>query len=314
MIGEPGLAVTMAHEFFHVLQSAHNSRIGFGYRTIPYTDDFDIIRYAEFWFVEATANWVVSYLYRDQIDPDVLFSNFSGGIVRNFFGVDVPLTYSPPPLGKDHLHVYAAFIYFLFLEQEVGAEPIAELWEKLEMVEPDDFDRTTELIGEILPFETHFRDFTVRNLNLDLTPGDPISPLYNDLDPSIPRNVAPPLNFPDDTNGRLRLRAEPYVYPETLPNLAGHYFYFTPGAGVGNATLDFSGIDRVDNLDVDILIPDANGVWTRLKPDPQQPIELCAAQGVDTLPAFYLILTNHGPSDRDIARGSFSATTASYCA
>ena len=67
-IGEPDLILTMAHEFFHTLQQAHNWEIAFGFKGTPYSADFDTLTFSEFWFVEATATWVESYLYRDQID------------------------------------------------------------------------------------------------------------------------------------------------------------------------------------------------------------------------------------------------------
>src|SRR5262249_16186261 len=53
-IGNPFLSLTLAHEFFHVLQYAVNWKIGFGFQGTPYTSDFDILTLVEVWFVEAS--------------------------------------------------------------------------------------------------------------------------------------------------------------------------------------------------------------------------------------------------------------------
>src|SRR5918993_2317211 len=90
--------------------------------------------------------------------------------------------------------MYSTYIWFYFMEQETGPEAIAEIWEAFGQLDPGTIDEAMAIIDAQLPFEKHFRDFAVRNLNLDLEPGDPIDPDYDDLDPRFPvGDISPPL-------------------------------------------------------------------------------------------------------------------------
>ena len=68
------------------------------------------------------------------------------------------------------------YIWFYFMEQEIGPEAIAEIWEEFGRLDPGNIEQAMAIIDAQLPFEEHFRDFAVRNLNLALKPGDPIDP------------------------------------------------------------------------------------------------------------------------------------------
>jgi len=128
--------------------------------------------------------------------------------INSFQGINVPLYQSPRQWGGGFDHVYAAYIYFMFLEQEVGARAIAEMWRDLENTKPDDFEGTTAILDRLLPFKEHFRDFAVRNLNLDLQPGDPISPSYHDLDQTFPEGIAPAFERYNGGGSQTRLNVQ----------------------------------------------------------------------------------------------------------
>ncbi len=306
-IGDPDLILTMAHEFFHTLQQAHNWEIAFGFKGTPYSADFDTLTFSEFWFVEASATWVESYLYRDQIDPAVMQLSIHYRFFGSFQGVDRPLHYSPRQNGVDFDHIYGAYIYFLFLEQEVGPEAIAQLWDNLRDVAPDDFDRTTQIINDILPFEENFREFTVRNLNLNLLPGDPISPSYADLDPTLFEGYAPPMqNGTGQTSRTELIPDQPLTFEDRIPSLSAHYYNFDTPREATRLTFDFTGLAPNDAVDVDLITKVRGEAWEHRRLDPSQPVTFCREIPEDALSIFYLVITNHDMNEATSVRGDFT--------
>ncbi|MEA2596663.1 MAG: hypothetical protein QOF01_3132, partial [Thermomicrobiales bacterium] len=310
-IGEADLILTMAHEFFHVLQDAHNWQIAFGFKDSPYTEDFETLSFSEFWFVESTADWVISHLYRDTVDFETMFVGLHSVFISGFQGFDVPVYYSPQQWSARFIHVYGAYVYFLFLEQEVGPEAIAEMWREMEDVEPDDFDRTLQIINDILPFAENFREFTVRNLNLDLLPGDPISPSYKDFDPTFPEGFAPPFHVGDNPTSRIELargRTDPYVFDDPIPSLSAHYFSFNTLSSITRVSFDFTGLTPNEAVDVDLITKIRGAGWERRKLDPGHPITFCREIETDAISLFYLVVTNHDMEEATTVRGSFTVT------
>jgi hypothetical protein len=310
-ISDPDQMLTMSHEFFHVLQNAHNYKIAFGLKDSPYNQDFETLSYSEFWFVEATADWVISYLYRDTVDSDTMFVSLHGAFVASFQGFDVPLYYSPAQWSVRFGHVYGAYVYFLFLEQEIGADAIAQMWKDMENVAPDDFDRTLEIINDILPFKENFRKFTLRNLDLDLQPGDPIAPSYQDLDPTFPEGFAPPFYVGANPTSRIELardRTGPFVFGDPIPSLSAHYFSFNTLSSITRVSFDFTGLAPSDAVDIDLVTKIRGQGWERRELDPSTPITYCREIKSDAISLFYLIVTNHDMEESHTVRGSFSVT------
>lgn len=307
-IGDPRLSLTLAHEFFHVLSLAHNQQITFGYKGTPYTTDFDILTRALAWFTEACADWMKSYIYRDSMPANVMRAFLHSRFLEEFQGVDLPLTFSTTQADPRVMHSYGAYVYFLFLEQERGAQAIGDFWRALEDVEADDFDRMTAILDEILPFEQHFRDFAVRNFNADL-PGDPISPSYQDIDPTFPTR-GPKLNFAPGQNGKLPLQQsdEPaQTYADRIPNLVAHYYYFTPNADATRLTFDFSGLVPNEAIDVDAIVKIKGGEWEPRRLVADGPVTFCLETPADNVEQLYLVISNHDWHDTETVTGSFSA-------
>jgi hypothetical protein len=308
-IGTDSLVLTMAHEFFHVLQNAHNWQIAFGFKSTPYNQDFDTLQFSEFWFVEATATWVMAYLYRDTIDPGTLTLSVYARFMMTFQGYDVPVYYSPPQWSARFTHMYGAFIYFMFMEQEIGPEGIAEFWDRLEGVQADDFDTTLEILDDLLPFDENFREFTVRNLNLNLQPGDPISPNYNDLDPDFPIGFAPPFEVGSSSTSRIELgptSPEPFVFESPIPSLSAHYVNFVVLSRATRVRFDFTALDPKDALDIDLIVKRIGQGWTRESIDASRPIEFCRANPAEAIQFGYLVLTNHAMDETIQIRNAFT--------
>jgi hypothetical protein len=310
-IGQTQLALTLAHEFFHVLQYAHNWEIGFGFKGSPYSSDFDILTFAEMWFVEASADWMKSYIYRDILSPEEMQAYFHFRFEEYFQDSDLPLTFSPNQDSPKIMHIYAASVYFLFLEQELGPQAIATFWKEIETLKVDDFDGTTVVLDSILPFKEHFRDFTVRNFNIVLEPGDPTKPHYSDLDKTFPSDKAPVPSFAKGENGRLPVDGDPKVYQTTVPALAAHYYFFTPDSKAAQFTMDFSCLAPNDGVDIDLVVKVKNGNWERRQFPAGSPITFCRAIADQNVETVYAVVTNHNMFDDQAVRGSFSAQAIS---
>jgi hypothetical protein len=250
----------------------------------------------------------MSYLYRDSIDPAVMQNLVHYRFVKSFQGIDAPVYQSPAQWGAGFDHIYAAYIYFMFLEQEVGAEAIGEMWTELESVTADDFERTTEILDEILPFKEHFRDFAVRNLNLDLEPGDPISPSYKDLDPTFPEGFAPPFQTGPGKTSRTEIgltRGEPLTIADAIPSLSAHCYDFSVARPVQQLTLDFTGIAANGAVDVDMIVRIKGQGWERRRLSTDEPVTFCLSNEADAISMFYLVVSNHDLIEAHTARGSF---------
>jgi hypothetical protein len=226
-----------------------------------------------------------------------------------FQGVELPLTFSTTQADPLLSHEYGSYVYFLFMEQELGAQAIGDFWKALETVEPDDFDRMTEILDGLLPFKEHFRDFAFRNFNLELKPGDAISPSYRDIDPTFPV-WGPELDFAKGVNGRLPLLEPggvPNEYEESLQHLLAHYYYFTPNPDATHVTLDFSGLAPNEAVDVDMLVKINDGGWERRQLATDGPITFCREVPEDDVETFYLVVSNHDWHTSTDVAGTFTA-------
>jgi hypothetical protein len=311
-IGKPDQMLVLAHEFFHVVQDAYNWELSFGFKGTPHDEEFEVLTYSEFWFTEATATWAMEYVYRDNIDQATMLNLVHYRFVRSLQGANLPIYYSPRQNGKAFGHIYAAYVYFMFMEQELGPEAIRQFYERLKTIETDDFEGTIQVLDDLLPFKEHFRDFAVRNLNLDLQPGDPISPSYKDLDSAFPEGIAPPFQtHPDSPSSRIRLEMgeiESVTFDEAIPALSALYYDIFPLYPATRLTLDFTDIGASGSIDVDMIAKITAGNWERRQFDPSEPITICLANPADQIGLFYLVVTNHESDEFATARGSFTVS------
>jgi hypothetical protein len=191
---EVAMRQDLIHEFFHVLQYAHNAYA-------PFPGD------PPHWFTEASAVWAETYYLRDHSQvPHDWFKTFQTFEV----GLEDP----------DKDHQYAAYIWPFFMEQEAGKESIMQTWAALDALPSGSgLAAVTDAIDHELPFVDHFRDFAVRNLDNDvLDETDPRETQYVDLDLGFPEGVPP---------GHIQSGSvspgDPYVAGQSIPPLAARY-------------------------------------------------------------------------------------------
>jgi hypothetical protein len=304
----PGFLLDLGHEFYHTLEYAHNVLIDGGFLAKPF-GEFDILQYRSYWFIEAMAVWLESHEFRGRLADNVMQAEVHDRFTLVFQTSDLPLDESPDRSSPDFAHMYAAYIWFFFMEQEVGAAAVASIWTDLEQVDQDDFAGAMRVIDAKLPFKEHFRDFAVRNLNLDLEPGDPINPGYVDLDSAFPEGSRPALKVGQSGTGKLAVQAEddsPRTFDELLQSLVAHYYLFIPDPGATQFTIDFSGLGRRDALDVDAVIRLKDGTWKRRALPTDRPVTFCRANPADDVERLYIILSNHDLDFATTVSGQFT--------
>jgi hypothetical protein len=311
-LGAELLHTTLAHEFFHVLQYAHNVAITQGFSATPY-GEFEVLKLVPYWFFEATATWMETYIYRGKLSDRTLNESVHGYFVTSFLYGE-PLYTSVQRGSSIELQMYASYIWFMFMQQEAGAAPIGQMWRNLESVDQDDFDGTLAAIDAAFPFAAHFRDFAVRNFNLDLEPGDPITPSYKDWDPSFPEGVRPKFTVGEKRADRTLEASAPDDPPreidDTIKPLSAHYDFFVPADDVPGVTLDFSGMTPSDTLDVDVLVNIKDKGWERRQLHVDEPTTLCRSNPDDDVKSFYLVLSNHTFDTDGALGGSFTIDTS----
>ena len=207
---------TVAHEFFHVLQMAHNNAV-----VTP--DNLN------WWFTEASAEWAGAYFVPEISNLD--YQNYTQYNKDDYQDSQLSLNVSGWPGTEPWLHEYQAFIWPYFMTQELGAKSIADVWRGVELgsssVPPGAAD-ADKVIDRILPFKDNFYRFGVRNLNFDLTPGSPINPRFIGQDPKFPDMIEPPMlnKGPDESLQATPLSDPGKTFSYNLPGLLAVYYHF----------------------------------------------------------------------------------------
>lgn len=296
---------SLVHEFFHVLENSH-----YGKHTCVST--------ACFWFAEASAVWAESYFARD-LAPTTAYRRFS----NVFQGCDPasnssqPLNLSNDPASGNGDHMYAAFIWPYFLQQQPdgGPQRVAAIWKSLEAattwkdLKPEDtWDGADKLVIDQQDLHT----FGVRNLNLALRPGNPIAPRYVGLDAKFPDNTLPgevdPPQGSDvadvqsmNVNGQSyackkhsATLAESQVYTTgvDIQPLSARYYYFNVKDSARQVTFDFSGLLPSANLEIDALVNIKKQGWKLLNLTGTGTKRFCRLTPGEDLTEIYLVLTN----------------------
>ena len=272
---------TLIHEFFHVLQNAHNWPIQF--RASARQDKNGRFIQEENWFVEASATWAEFYFQPDT-GARLVHPLFVHSFQPSAFALDV---------SQPTDHVYAAYIWPYFMQQEAGAAGIAAAWREIE--NKNDFDGVLDAVDSVVHFRDRFREFAVRNLDLDLNPGDPLAPKYQKLDDKFPYG-RPQLTNPDPAEQGLRLvRKEdpPIDIPVgTIDRLSARYLRFVAGTDLGQTTFDFSGLAPASAINVDVVLKIKDKGWERRKVEGNK-LRLCRSRKTDNFDELYLILSDH---------------------
>ena len=277
---------TVIHEFFHVLQRAHNN--DFSIKPVA----GDPKAYELHWFIEASAAWASAYFDRTIAGWADGRGAYADVYVRfkNIFLPGHEALNTPGGSASQNSHDYSAFIWPYFVEKETGSATFMKtIWNGLDTVA--DFDAADAVIDKAYPFATHFKRFALRNINTVLLPGDPLPEakrhLSLDKDQFVDDKTEPPYV-------RAALVADQDYAGDALEvkNLSARYVRLTVPDGntkIRKVTVDVRELLPADGLDVQALVLTENG-WL--------------AEPIDISPDKVVFCFDNGPSTASV-RGSF---------
>ena len=280
--------IMLIHEFFHVLQFAHNQKALFRLMDVNILDKQI---WETQWFVDASAEWA-SVHYDRTLEP------WTGGraayeeVHRYFKERFQKSKESLNSYAMDYLHRYNAYIWAYFLEQETGGPGIiGAIWNRLESA--NSFEEADNAIDWLYPFKDNFRTFALRNLNDEFLPGDPLpySKRYVKLDPNqfIDDKVEPPYDI------RVLAGDVEQLYSETLePLSAGYQGFKVSDPAVKQVVFDLSGLAATAGLDVDALIKTKDKGWETVRNlNGKDELKFCFDKPGEKLEDIRFILSNH---------------------
>ena len=269
-VREDDFFMTVIHEFFHVLQNAHNAFI------------------RDFWFEEASAIWASFHFNRAvPIDPPKsrgLHNERFSGYQKSFESL----------LSTNNAHNYYSYIWPLFMEHKADASLIGEAWRRLEGARTP--EQGTNALDSVFSFKEHFRDFALQNMNDEFMPGDPLprNKRYVGLekDPFPDKQLRPrnrkDLNLTPGADVVLEL-AQP------LEPLSAGYFKVdaTPDPRLKQVKFDLEGL-RLTGLDVDALLK-INGTWESKPRDlnGKNELKFCLDKDEEKLETIWFIISNY---------------------
>ncbi len=273
----------LVHEFFHVLQNAHNN-VATYQGTQPH------------WFVEATATWAETYYLRsDSVEPHRWFEAFQVSEA----GLE----------DRDPDHQYAAYIWPFFMEQEQGEQAIFRTWQAIEPLRPSDFQGVTDAIERAIPFGPRFRDFAVRNLNLNevLEELDTPEPLYEELDSGFHDDIPPQHMRPGQVSPDSR-----YVASVSMPPLSARYHDLAITDEARDVTIDITTLSPTSAVDADALVHLTEGWWER-RPVVGGSLRFCRDEDepFDDIDRVILVVSNHDRHQE--VSGEIGATARDSC-
>lgn len=243
-IGSKGFKSTLAHEFFHVLQDAHNYDVSFH-------DD------TEWWFTEASATWAEANFVPETSAEEVHW-RFTGTFKRRDNPLHLSINTADEVQAENIESMYASYIWPFFMQQELGEKVIATVWQKLEGV-GEDWDKALQVVGEPLPFASNFHRFAFRNINNSFGQDNPLGKRYVDLDPHFPDGVLPKERYttyltPMAPNKTLALK-------DTIPALRAHYYHFTVDPAVQQVVFDFTKLQPLLDRKIGALVKIKGKPW-----------------------------------------------------
>jgi hypothetical protein len=271
IIGSNGMdardfAGVFAHEFFHVLQHAHNGQI-------PTT-----------WYHEASATWAGWFFEPDSYSPKA-FDRF-----RAFQKVDRSLLW----YDYDQDYQYEAWGYPLLQYVEGGEGNIYQAWAEVEQAK--DMATVDAAVDRHFPFKDWFREFAVANAQ----PRAFIPGASAGLD-DIRWQTHPRLtDFPTDhhhVHAELTTMAMgQHTYAVDIDPLTAQYDEFqVTDDNIRQIVIDRLGINGADWVDVDVLAQVGEGDdWRRFKGDENGRVVLCRDKADENVSgALVVVLSNH---------------------
>jgi hypothetical protein len=204
-------------------------------------------------------------------------------------------------------HPYESFIWPYFMEQEAGAQSVADAYKAMEAA--NTCQDLRDAVGKPFPFDTHFHDFALRNLDDSRTFASgsisPITPRYQALHSDFPDHVQP--LAVDESLAAQPSTTPPLSEPIAIPALRAWYFDLTLGAGIEQVDIDASKLQYQGGYDVDAVV-DVKGSWRvqHLSPGKSQ---ICTPAGNTS--EIWLVVSNHEDNPNAVVVGNLDITPLS---
>jgi hypothetical protein len=270
---------TLAHELFHVLQFAHNTK------GISVGGEWN-------WFTDASAKWAEHFFY-PPTRPETVHDWF-----RTYQKTAASLT------DVANANAYASYVWPYFMQQKGSEQAIAAAWREIEG--KVGHRAVTAAIDRQLPFATNFREFAVRAWNKPLDPKpDPITTHFWDLDTRMPQ--VPPSGAKIQLQETLRANPRgtpPREVPTILPPVSERYAVFEVDDPVQQVIVDFSGLRPSGVLDVSALLYIVDKGWEK-RDLPVGETKFCRSDPDDNVLSLILVLDNHSFVDADVIEGEW---------
>jgi hypothetical protein len=293
------------HEFFHVLQDAHNAD---AWRREIISIGSEVV-WEKSWYSEASATWAAWYYAKDP-DAYALFVNAFQNNNRSLL-----------EFGDDH--EYGSWVWPLLMQRKVGRAAIFASWRDAEAAEdPRELD---DAVDRNLRFADRFRDLSVSNLN----PSEYFDAGGVGLEADLWQTEV--LDFPKDphvhnTQGTIALGDQP-VFVEAAPLAADDSPFEIQDNAVRKVTIDIASLAHADSADIDVvgrLAPDGNGgppTWHRIRGSGTK-LTFCRDKASENFDLIYVVLSNHsrardalagGPDSDASVQGAYTIKAENAC-
>jgi hypothetical protein len=300
-----------AHEFFHVLQYAHNWGAGYDWASSSYH-----------WYLEASATWA-EWNYANTLGyaPSDTYSWF-----KEYQKDDESLLEGRG--GHETDHQYASWVWPLFQSTEHGAGNVFSAWAAAESA--DSLADLDNAIGSQTSFAARFRDFAVLNLQ----PYEYAPPQSSGLDDSSWQTRPGLADLPTDFHHLTADRSLPLNGQKTLtfqqnvsvkPLAAQYDRYTITDPQVREITIDIRPVTNASSADLDgvvRLLPVKDGPedpWRRIKASGHV-LTLCRDTPSDNADRLYVVISNHaakrvgnGSDTNAMLRGAYRVQLKNTC-
>ncbi len=297
--GPSKLRATLAHELFHAISFNLNFEAQGGSctggQTLPPSE-------RRSWFTEASAEWVsASFVPSDSPSRrKVLFDLFQNYRPNSKYGLHSTEVKS---------HPYEAFLYLYFVQEETNDKPdvLLSFWNgnggARTIVDLDN------RLNALFPFNAHFRDFAVRNVNRDL-PGSPIAIAHAGFDEALP--------FTDEFASKVLQPVLVFAGPVSdlesrldVAPLAMQLERYQLQPDVRFLKIDASTVGNGSHLALDAIVK-IKGEWSRRRIEGQV-FEFCRDNEKDDIDELYVVYSNFDHSRGGKMQGNFRMTSQLAC-
>jgi hypothetical protein len=263
-LGTPAFAADFAHEFFHLLQLAHNGQI-------------DLT-----WYHEASAVWAEWFYEREAATPEAydLFEAYQKEN-RSLLWYD-----------HDRLMQYRAWNWPLFQFTERGSSSVFAAWQAIEgATTRADVDKA---VDDQLSFADAFGDFAVRNAQ----PAAYIPPASTGLEDDRWQSHPALGDFPTDphlvTSARSAVTLGEARHAADIDPLTAQYDeYEVVDDDVRQVVIDIRKLTGAGHADLDVLARVGGGDTWRRFPGRGGKVTLCRDTPAEDVSFFQVVVSNH---------------------